>query len=436
MPRLVDTLNPARRITIRPEPARQFGSAVDLRVALLGTYPPTQCGLATYLASTRSALACARPAWSMPVIRVGESTAAGTTAAPGVVATWRPGCRPSLFEAAEEIATTDCLLFEHEYGIFGGPNGNEILDLLDVVDVPVIAVLHTVLGRPSTAQRQILPAIARQSKRLVVMSNAARQLLLERYDVPSSKVQVIPHGAHPVPYIEPFCHDRRPLLLTWGLVGPGKGLEHAIRAVALLRHRGIDVEYRIVGETHPNVRERDGERYRESLTELASVLRVADLVSFDSGYQTVRALAGHIAGADIVVIPYDSREQVTSGVLAEGLAGGKIIVATQFPHAVEVLASGCGLTVPHEDPVAMSQAIGSIVADPVRARRMSRGAHHVGRPMLWSAVAESTATLIDSTVNARNRECVPAIPVLEAGSNDAIHDPNLSQVRSAHRSSR
>ena len=232
----------------------------------------------------------------------------------------------------------DCLLFEHEYGIFGGPNGNEILDLLDVVDVPVIAVLHSVLGRPSTAQRQILAAIARQAKRLVVMSNAARQLLLERYDVPESKVRVIPHGAHPVPYIEPFCHDRRPLLLTWGLVGPGKGLEHVIRAVALLRHRGIVVEYRIVGETHPNVRERNGERYRESLTELASVLCVADLVSFDSGYQTVRAFAGHIAGADIVVIPYDSREQVTSGVLAEGLAGGKIIVATQFPHAVEVLA--------------------------------------------------------------------------------------------------
>lgn len=118
-------------------------------------------------------------------------------------------------------------------------------------------------------------------------------------------------------------------------------------------------------------------------------------------------------------------------------AAGKIIVATQFPHAVEVLASGCGLTVPHEDPVAMSQAIGPIVADPARARRMSRSAHHVGRPMLWSAVADSTATLIiDSTVNARNRECVPGIPVLKAGSNDAIHARNLSQVRSAYRSSR
>lgn len=375
-------------------------------VSLLSTYPPTQCGLATFAAATRNALLQARPSWTLPIIRVNGSPAPqqletpDVQAAPEVAATWRPDDARSLADVTRRINAGDCLVLQHEYGIYGGDDGSEILDLLASVRVPVIAVLHTVLTRPSLGQRRIIAELGKRAACLVVMSDAARDRLLRHYPVPAARVLVIPHGAHAVPYETPLVKERRPVLLTWGLVGPGKGLERAIDAVARLRVDGIEVDYQMVGETHPKVREREGERYRESLIERAKVGGIPDSVFFDASYRSVADLVPVIADADLVIVPYDSREQVTSGVLAEALAAGKAIVATAFPHAVEVLGSGAGIVVGHDDPVGMAGAIGGLLTDASRLQHMSRIALREGRRMLWPAVGESLATLVESVVGA------------------------------------
>ena len=375
-------------------------SASACTVSLLSTYPPTQCGLATFAAATRAALLLSRPSWSLPVIRATGSPSTPIVSSPDIAADWRPSDARSLRHVSRRINDSDCLVLQHEYGIYGGNDGNEVLDLLDNTSVPVIAVLHTVLSRPSLGQRRIIAELGRRAACLVVMSDAARDCLLRHYPVPASRVLVIPHGAHPVPYEMPLRKDRRPVLLTWGLVGPGKGLERAIDAVARLHRAGVEIDYRIVGETHPKVREREGEQYRDSLIARASANGVRDAVSFDASYRSVADLVPLIADADLVVVPYDSREQVTSGVLAEALAAGKAIVATAFPHAVEALGSGAGIVVGHDDPVAMADAIGSLLTDPTRIQHMSRVALREGRRMLWPAVGESLATLVESVVGA------------------------------------
>jgi polysaccharide biosynthesis protein PslF len=266
--------------------------------------------------------------------------------------------------------------------------------------VPVIAFLHTVLSNPSPGQRHVMIELANRCDRLVVMSESARQRLLDNYPVAPSRVEVIPHGAQAVPFVEPFRIGRVPVLLTWGLVGPGKGLERSIRAVAQLQKRGIDVEYRIVGETHPNVVLKEGERYRESLQRLAQELGVIDRIVFDSSYRSVEDLVPVLQDADIVILPYDSRQQVTSGVLVEALAGGKIVVATAFPHAVEALANGVGFVVDHDDEQAIANVVTWLVYHPEQARRVSRSALRTGSSMLWEAVGESLASLVERVVGA------------------------------------
>ncbi len=380
-------------------------------IVIVSTYPPTQCGLATFAAATRDSILRARSTWSLSIVKSCPSKDSNNPGDPGdqfatdqrhaneVSACWYSGSAQSFAQAKDALDLADCILVQHEFGIFGGPDGREIVDLLDATVRPAIAVLHTVLATPSPGQRSVISALGRRCSALVVMSESARRRLLDLSLVPAHKVRVIPHGAHPVRYQRPMATGRVPQLLTWGLVGPGKGLERAIDAVAALRSRGIEVRYQILGETHPKVRLREGEHYRESLRKRADNLGVSDCVVFDDAYRTVPELMAMVVEADVVVIPYDTREQVTSGVLVEALAAGKPVVATAFPHAVECLQSGGGIVVEHDDPAAMVDALAAIVTNPSRARRMSEVAKQEGASMLWPAVGESFAALIEQVLH-------------------------------------
>jgi polysaccharide biosynthesis protein PslF len=367
-------------------------------VALVSTFPPTHCGLATFAAATRTALLGARPRWEIPVVEVRNERSVAPVRPAGptpVVVTWHAGSNCSLVEAAKVINGTDALLLQHEFGIFGGIDGAEVLDLLEAVRVPVIAELHTVLDAPSLGQHRVIAALGRRATSLIVMSEAAKARLLRRYPVAPSKVVVIPHGAHPTTIEPPLQPGRIPLALTWGLVGPGKGLERAIDAVAGVVRRGINVRYRICGETHPKVKEREGERYRESLIERARALGIADHVEFDASYRPVEELMKIVAQADVVIVPYDTREQVTSGVLVEALAAGRPVIATAFPHAIEVLANGAGIVVDHDSHHAMAHALASVITNPTRARAMAVQAQIDGASALWPAIGKRLAGLIE-----------------------------------------
>ena len=365
------------------------GGEVAMRLGFLSTYPPTQCGLATFTRALATAVDN-QPGTSAVVVRSVESPERLTL--DRVVGELVAGDRLSQRRAAELLNRCDAAVIQHEYGIYGGDDGSEVLTVIRDLRVPAIVVLHTVLAEPTTGQREVLEAILTAAKAVVTMTGAARDRLLANYRVPARKVVVIPHGAAAGPAdVEPVPGR----VLTWGLLGPGKGLEWGIAAMAQLTDLVPTPHYLIAGEIHPKVLARDGDVYRQQLRRQAEDLGVGHMVSFDSSYRPTEELTRLIATAQVVLLPYDSTEQVTSGVLIEAVAVGRPVVATRFPHAVELLTDGLGFTVPQKDPTAMAAALRQVLTDPETERQARETARRVGATLLWPAVARSYLQLAD-----------------------------------------
>jgi polysaccharide biosynthesis protein PslF len=353
----------------------------------LSTYPPTQCGLATFNAALATQLNTSGAAGVVRLL-ASDNVSGGIEldrSAPRVVHTWHTDNTGGWSAAANALNRFDVAVIQHEYGIYPGDAGAEILPLLRALKVPSIVVLHTVLSHPDPLQRQVLERLAATADALVTMTDTARQRLVAGYQLDPRKISVIPHGAGSHDVSAPREDHERPQLLTWGLLGPGKGIEWALRALALLGDRDPAPVYTVAGRTHPKVLEQFGDAYRDSLKALAGALGVTDAVRWLDVYLDQADLSRLIRSADVVVLPYDSTEQVTSGVLIEAVAAEVPVVATEFPHAVELLADGPGLLVPHQDPAAMAAAIRHLLAEPGLAGRLTGLA---GGPTLrWPAVA-------------------------------------------------
>jgi glycosyltransferase involved in cell wall biosynthesis len=360
---------------------------VDLpSIAFLSTYPPTSCGLATFTEALRGAIADERHSdEGLGVVSLVDSRLGKLETE--VVHEHLNGDRVSLAGAIEALNSFDVVFVEHEYGIYGGPDGREVLDLLSGLEVPVVVTLHTVLSKPSPAQRSLLEQVIALAEQTVVMSNTARRRLINGYRVDPSKVRVVPHGARLSLSGPSLANGTRPVVLTWGLIGPGKGLEMAIDAFAELRDLHPLPRYVILGKTHPKVQASQGDAYLDGLVARVHDLGLDDVVEFDGRYLDADALAVVVRQADLVVLPYESTEQVTSGVLVEALAAGKPVIATAFPHAVELLSAGAGIVVPHGDPIALTAALRKVLANPALAVRMGVEARLIGSTMYWPAIA-------------------------------------------------
>jgi glycosyltransferase involved in cell wall biosynthesis len=371
---------------------------------MLSTYPPTQCGLATFSQALVTHLDGSGA--DVGIVRIVDSP---QPAEPRVTHQLVIGDRGAARRAAHALNLHDVVIIQHEYGIFGGRDGADVLDVLAEVGVPVISVLHTVLTTPSPNQRRVLAGVIAASSVVVTMTQTARQRLLDGWDVDPGKVMVIAHGAEDnrAPELghadmtrwedEGGSRDRtssadsatrRPTILTWGLLGPGKGIEWAIQAMASLADLDPRPMYEVVGETHPRVVEWAGEAYRDGLEAQVADLGLADHVAFDGRYLDGPTLRSIVRGADIILLPYDSRDQVTSGVLTEAVVAGKPVVSTSFPHAVELLSSGAGLLVPQGDADAISQALRTLLTDPALTARMASTSRSLAPSLLWPAVAE------------------------------------------------
>ena len=374
---------------------------------MLSTYPPTQCGLATFSHALVTHLVSAGA--DVGIVRVVDCP---QPAEPRVVHQLVIGERSAARQAANALNLYEVAIVQHEYGIFGGRDGDDVLDVLAAVRVPVISVLHTVLTSPTANQRRVLAGVVAASSVVVTMTQTARQRLLEGWDVDPGKVMVIAHGAEDNRAPEPGHDDvtrwedeggsreqaaaatttgaaaRRPTILTWGLLGPGKGIEWALEAMAELADLDPRPVYEVVGETHPRVVEWAGEAYREGLEAQVADLDLAGHVAFDGRYLDGPTLRSIVRAADIILLPYDSRDQVTSGVLTEAVVAGKPVVSTSFPHAVELLSSGAGLLVPQRDPGAISRALRTLLTDPALTAEMARTSRSLAPGLLWPAVAE------------------------------------------------
>lgn len=360
-------------------------------MAILSTFPPTQCGLATFAAALAGGLSEVGVS-DVGVINVTDTALESTSNDPRVIACLRSGSVQSRLEVVRRINAYDYLLIQHEFGIFGGDDGVELLSLLDDVFVPVIVTLHTVPLVPSMRQRRILETLATRADALIAMSEAARSRFLNIYDVDADKVVTIPHGAT-VPPPAGLPQDGPISLLTWGLLGPGKGVEWVIDALAMVPELRNQVTYTIAGETHPKVFQREGEAYRNMLKRRAEFLGVENLVHFDNQYRPVSSLLELIQKSHCVVLPYDSHDQITSGVLVDAVVAGRPVIATEFPHAVELLSRGVGLTVPHKDPVSLAHAIRQVVQQPRMLSAMANATLPIAAEHSWTAVANKYAYL-------------------------------------------
>lgn len=386
----------ARRIPYSAIASRQ-------RIGLVSTYPPKICGLATFAAALEVGLIEA--GHRVDVVRIDEGDDPATIERP-VAAELVHGKPASIRKAAAVLSRCDVAVIQHEYGIYGGADGEEVVDLLRAIEVPTIVVLHTVPLAPTPHQRSLLATIARMADRVVVMTRTAHDRLVASYPIDRAKLVTIPHGAaNPTARQLAAVADAvgRPQLLTWGLLGPGKGIEHAIDALALLGDLPRRPRYTVAGVTHPKVYARHGDAYRRSLITRMLAGGVAASVTFDDTYRDLPELTGFVASASVVMLPYDSRDQVTSGVLVDAIAAGRPVIATAFPHAVELLASGAGIVVPHGDPQALADAIRSVVSDGDRLASMVAEATRLAPSLSWSSVAAQYASLSDELL----RTCQP-----------------------------
>ena len=311
------------------------------------------------------------------------------------------GSDASVLAAADLLNQSDVAIVQHEYGVYGGTDGDEVLRILDRLRVPSMVVAHTVLLEPSPHQREILVMAARMAGTLIVMSQAARRRLCTRFDIAPEKVTVIPHGAT-LPAGAARTHAQaRPTILTAGLIGPGKGIRRVIDALPALHGLASPPEYLVAGQTHPKVLAYDGESYREALAARARQVGVADCVSFDSSYRDVASQTALLRSAAVVVLPYDSTDQVTSGVLVDAVAAGRPVVATAFPHAVELLATGAGIVVDHDDPDALAEALLRVFTEPGLAAGMASEAARLAPSMSWPVVASAYMRYADQLLDER-----------------------------------
>jgi polysaccharide biosynthesis protein PslF len=364
---------------------------------ILSTYPPTPCGLATFTAALARGLSANGA--EVSVVRLADGPPSESARVVGEMVNGSP---TSVAACAELLNQSDVAVIQHEYGIYGGVDGDEVVDVLDGLRVPSIVIAHTVVKNPTRHQRSVLEAVAARADQIIVMSEAANARLRSGFDIDRRKVTTIPHGAT-VPASSSCIRGGRPMVLTWGLMGPGKGIERVIEAMGSLNDLPGRPRYLVAGRTHPKVLAADGEAYREARMEQARSSGVADSVHFDTGYRNVATLSALIQSAAVVVLPYDSTDQVTSGVLVDAIASGRPVVATAFPHAVELLGSGAGIVVEHDDPDALASALRRVLTQPRLAGDMAAEARRLAPEMAWPVVAEAYLTLAQRLLTQRRQ---------------------------------
>ena len=382
------------------------------RIAILGNHTPRQCGIATFTADLADAIEGARPDADVFVVAMNDGQGYGYP--PRVRLTIEQDDLAQYLRAADALNAqhTDVLCVQHEFGIYGGPAGSFLLTLLRRVRAPIVTTLHTVLEHYTPEQRAVVEELTTLSARLVVMSERAVEFLAAQ-GVPREKIAFIPHG------IPDVAADRgaekarlglsgRTVVLTFGLLSPNKGIETAIRALPQVVADHPEVTYLVLGTTHPNLREQEGEAYRESLIELARELGVSGQLRFDAKFCDLGELTGYLAAADVYLTPYLNREQITSGTLAYALGSGKAVISTPYWYAEELLAGDRGVLVPFRDPPALASALNGLLNDPQRREAMEARARAYGERMRWPRVGTAYADVFEDAVRAR---ALPARPL-------------------------
>jgi glycosyltransferase involved in cell wall biosynthesis len=388
----------------------------DLRIAFLGTYPPRRCGIATFTRDLAVGMKTASHAVQPLAIAVKDAGGQYAYSAE-VEYEIRQGTKGDYARAAELVNYKNVrwVSLQHEYGIFGGDDGAYVLDFLGALRVPAIATLHTVLDNPSDSQRTIVQKMAKAAV-LVVMSRVAADLLVRRYDLRESEVHIIPHG---IPDMVPRDQNKlkatfgvagHRMLLTFGLLGPNKGIETVIRALPAALAACPDLVYFVVGATHPAILRQHGEAYRTTLEREAEALGVRDHVVFRDQYVTTEELCSYLQATDVFISPYLNEAQVTSGALSYAMGAGAAVMSTPYWHASELLADGRGYLFPFADSVALAKTIVSLLSTPAELGRVRAAAYAFTRAFTWPQIGAEYLKLGASLVGRSPKRARPSGP--------------------------
>jgi glycosyltransferase involved in cell wall biosynthesis len=380
------------------------------RVAVVGNYLPRKCGIATFTTDLCDAIHAEYSATELLALPVND-TAEGYSYPERVRFELSEDSLASYRQAADflNFSNIDLVCLQHEYGIFGGSAGSNILELLRRIQMPVVTTLHTVLREPNPDQRLVMAEIATLSDRLIVMSRQSAEILQEVFHVPAGKIDLIPHGIPDLPFTDPnfykdaFGTEGKMVLLTFGLLSPNKGIENVIKALPKILLRHSNVVYMVSGVTHPHILRHEGDKYRESLQNLAKELKVADNVIFRNRFVSPQELVELIGAADIYVTPYKHKGQVVSGTLAYALSAGKAIISTPYLHAVELLDDDRGALVPFDDPGAIASKTIELLDNPTARHAMRKRAYLYSRDMVWNRVAQQYMGSFERVYNERLR---------------------------------
>jgi glycosyltransferase involved in cell wall biosynthesis len=404
-------------LSLTPELGRSVGRAGAVRSAIFSTYPPRACGIGTFSFDVRSALLDVPGIDHVSAVVVVDEPSSSQRS--GVLATVSQGVRGDYVRAARLLGQLDIdvVLLQHEFGIFGGVDGEYVLSFTQELAQPLVVTLHTVLSQPSPHQLRVLTALCDRAERVIVMTDTARRLLVKIGASALEKIRVVPHGAPAVlgSRREEHAAGRRPLyvapaadgyerlqsrflLSTFGLLSAGKGLETAIKALPLIVERHPDALYMIAGRTHPQVACREGEQYRLMLERLVVDLNLGDHVAFDDRFLSIDELADLLAATDVFLTPYRSREQISSGSLTFALAAGCAAVSTPYWYAQDLLASGAGQIVPFDDPRALAEAVCEFAEEPDLLAAARAEARRIGSRLTWPSVASATAKVLREAV--------------------------------------
>jgi glycosyltransferase involved in cell wall biosynthesis len=375
-----------------------------VRTAIVSTFPPRACGIGTFAADLRTTLTGTDAVSVADLVAVVHEPSSPQRR--GVLATIAQAVRGDYVRTARMLGRldVDVVLLQHEYGIFGGRDGEYVLSFARELAQPLVVTLHTVLSEPTPHQAEVLTELCAEAELVIVMTDTARRLLVDSGACPEEKVRIVPHGAPARITARAAGACERPTprrsdddtfrLSTFGLISPGKGLETVIEALPAMIERHPGITYTIAGRTHPDIAQREGERYRLMLERRVLELGLDAHVEFDDRFLTINELSDLLATTDVFLTPYGNREQIASGALTFAIAAGCAVVSTPYWYAQDVLASGAGLLVPFRDSEALAKAVCSYLERPDTLALARAEAQRIGSSLAWPAVAEVTAAVL------------------------------------------
>ena len=369
------------------------------KITFLSTYPPRECGLATF---TQDLITAIDTIGTIITSVIAVSNSFQDRYDQKVERRIRQYERSDYIELASKLnkSDTDLLIIEHEYGIFGGEYGEYILDLVRNLKIPVVTTFHTILSKPNQKQKQIIKILSEKSEKVIIMARNTKALLQMEYEIETDKIEVIHHGVpkrilgYRGALKKKYGFENQQIISTFGLIAPGKGIEHAITAVSkiVIDHR--DILYLILGQTHPCLLKEEGEAYREKLVKLVDMLHLSNNIKFINKYLSREEIIDYLQLTDIYLTPYLGKDQAVSGTLAYAVGYGKAIVSTPYMYAKEMLSEGRGLLADFNDPDSLARCIQYILQNPDAGKKMEENTLKMGKTMYWDEVAKNYISVL------------------------------------------